>query len=306
MTKAHGTEGKSVLSFKASEIAQFLNARLSGEDIDIFAPASLKDDMATGSVSFTNGKKPLPGGYDLNGSSLLLVPSNKAGQMPTPHIVVANPRLAFAKVLSEFFAPQVEPGVHATASIEEGAVTGSTPHIGAFAHIGAEVVLGDNVVVGTQTVIVGRTTIGDRTMIRSNTVVGESGFGFEKDDRGIPQRIPHIGGVHIGTDCEIGALNTIVSGTIDPTIIKDHVKTDDHVHIAHNCEIGNRVIITAGAIFSGSVHVGDDVWIGPNASIINGIRIGENAFIGLGAVITKDVPPNTTMGAVRARPVAAK
>lgn len=291
------------MSFKASEIAQFLNAGLTGADIDIVAPASLKSDMTPGSVSFTNGKKPLPDGYGQTGNSLLLAPSKTASQMPEPFIAVENPRLAFARVLSEFFAPRQEPGIHATASIDEGAVIGSNPHVGAYAHIGAEVILGDNVVVGSQTVIAGKSTIGDGTTIRSGSVVGEAGFGFERDENGVPQRVPHIGGVEIGKNCEIGALNTVVSGTVEPTIFRDHVKTDDHVHIAHNCEIGNRTIITAGVIFSGSVRVGDDVWIGPNASIMNGIHIGENAFIGLGAVITSDVPANTTMGGVRARPV---
>lgn len=294
------------MSLKASEIAQFLNARLCGEDIDVSGPSSLREDAPKGCVLFANGKITLPDQFGQFGMCLLLVSLDKADQMPKPHIAVENPRLAFSKVLSEFFMPKAEPSVHATACIEDGAIIGSRPRIGAFAHIGPDVVLGDDVAVGVNTIIAGKTVIGDGTIIRSNCVIGEPGFGFERDEQNVPQRVPHFGGVQIGANCEIGALNTVVCGTLDPTIIKDHVKTDDHVHIAHNCVIGNRVLITAAAELSGSVHVEDDVWIGPNAAITNGVHIGSKALIGIGAVITQDVAANMTMGTARARPVAVK
>lgn len=293
------------MSVKASEIAGFLKASLVGEDINVSAPASLREDVPAGRVLFVNGKRPLPDGIGSLGPSLFLIPLDKTDQMPMPHIAVANPRLSFARVLEKFFTPKETPTLHKTACVEEGAIIGDHPHIGAFAHIGPDVIIGNNVVIGSHTVIVGRTYIGDGTIIHSHSVIGEPGFGFEKDEHGIPHRLPHLGGVQIGKNCEISALNTIASGTLDPTILKDYVKTDDHVHIAHNCTIGNRVLIAAAAEISGSVCVEDDVWVGPNASLINGIKIGTGAFIGIGAVVTNDVASNTIMGAVRARAIAA-
>jgi UDP-3-O-[3-hydroxymyristoyl] glucosamine N-acyltransferase len=91
---------------------------------------------------------------------------------------------------------------------------------------------------------------------------------------------------------EVGNFTTVCSGTITPTVVGDYTKIDDHVHVAHNCRIGRNVVITACAELSGSITMEDDVWIGPNASLIQGISVGKNALIGIGAVVTKSVPAN--------------
>ena len=291
------------MSIKASQIADFLNAALSGIDIEIASPASLSENVPDGAVTYSNGLRPLPKHYGVTGRCLILIPEDKAGETPAPYIAVSNPRLAFAQVMQKFFSANKPTGIHKTAHIEDGAAIGARARIGAFVYVGPDVILGADVGLEPHAVVVGRTQIGDGTVIRGHSVIGEPGFGFERDTEGVPQRIPHIGGVIIGRNCEIGALNTIVSGTLEATVIGDHVKTDDHVHIAHNCVIGSRVLIAAAAELSGSVRVGDDVWIGPNASLINGVVVGDNAFIGIGSVITKDVAAETTMGAVRARPL---
>jgi UDP-3-O-[3-hydroxymyristoyl] glucosamine N-acyltransferase len=96
--------------------------------------------------------------------------------------------------------------------------------------------------------------------------------------------------VRIGDFVEIGAKCTVARGTITDTIVGDHVKTDDHVHIAHNCVIGARSILTACAELSGRVTVGERCWLGPNCSIMDGVRIGDGATVGLGAVVVEDVP----------------
>jgi UDP-3-O-[3-hydroxymyristoyl] glucosamine N-acyltransferase len=95
-------------------------------------------------------------------------------------------------------------------------------------------------------------------------------------------------GTNIGSN--IGALNTIVAGAIEPTILENNVMTDDHVHIAHNCKIRSGVAITACAEISGSVEVGEESWVGPNASIMQKIHIGPRSIIGLGAVVRKSIP----------------
>ena len=95
----------------------------------------------------------------------------------------------------------------------------------------------------------------------------------------------------IQDNVEIGALNTVAGGTIHPTVVEVDVKTDDHVHIAHNCRIGPRTIITACAELSGSVRIGADCWIGPNASIRDGISVGDGAFVGIGSNVIAPVLP---------------
>ena len=140
-----------------------------------------------------------------------------------------------------------------------------------------------------------RVRIGTKTVIRENAVIGGFGFGvaFTKDRP--PLRIPHLGGVVIGNDVEIGALSTVCSGTLDPTVIKDHVKIDDHVHIAHNCCLEEEIIATGCAEVSGSVKIGRRAWLGPNCSLIEKIEIGAGCTIGLGAVVLDSVPGGTTV-----------
>jgi UDP-3-O-[3-hydroxymyristoyl] glucosamine N-acyltransferase len=137
--------------------------------------------------------------------------------------------------------------------------------------------------------------IGDYVTVRENSVVGGAGFGVVKDNEGHNYKIPQLGGVKVGDLVEIGAFNTIVSGTIEPTTIGSYSKMSDHIHVAHNCKIGQNCIITACAEISGSVTIGDDVYVGPNASLMNKISVGDRALIGLGAVVTKNVAPDAVI-----------
>jgi UDP-3-O-[3-hydroxymyristoyl] glucosamine N-acyltransferase len=76
---------------------------------------------------------------------------------------------------------------------------------------------------------------------------------------------------------------------LQDTVIGNHVKIDDHVHIAHNCVISDNVIITACAELSGGVEVGRGAWIAPNCAVLQKTRIGDDAFVGIGAAVIQDV-----------------
>lgn len=206
-----------------------------------------------------------------------------------------NPRLAFSLIVGRFFAeiPPAEPST--AASIAADTQIGDGVAIGPGCVIGAGVRIGAGSRIYAHVVIAAKSVIGAHCIIKSNTTIGESGFGFAKDERGFPIHFPHLGSVEIGDYVEIGANCTVVRAALDKTIIEDYVKTDDHVHIAHNCQIGSRTLIAAGAIISGSVKVANDVWIGPNATISDYVHIGENARIAIGAVVLRDVEPGSTM-----------
>jgi UDP-3-O-[3-hydroxymyristoyl] glucosamine N-acyltransferase LpxD len=205
-------------------------------------------------------------------------------------IKVNNPRLTFIQIVNKFLIPEIIKKISFTAIIHETAQVGNNVLIGDYTIIGANSLIEDDCEIMSHVVIGENVRCGQGTRIKSGSIIGQKGFGFERDEDGIPIEFPHIGGVFIGENCEIGALNTIVSGTLDPTYIGNHVKTDDHVHIAHNVSIGSKTLIAACAEISGSVAIGSRVWISPNATIINKISIGDQAFIGIGAVVTKSVP----------------
>jgi UDP-3-O-[3-hydroxymyristoyl] glucosamine N-acyltransferase len=207
-------------------------------------------------------------------------------------IRVDNPRAAFAAVVQKFFAPVVVAGIASTAIIHVSAHVANSASIGHFTVIGADVIVGEGVEIRNHVVIGERVVIGDACLIKSHAVIGEEGFGIDRDASGNNVRLPHLGSVRLGSHVEVGNFTTVCSGTITPTVVGDYTKIDDHVHVAHNCRIGRNVVITACAELSGSITMEDDVWIGPNASLIQGISVGKNALIGIGAVVTKSVPAN--------------
>jgi len=176
-----------------------------------------------------------------------------------------------------------------------------TVSISAGVTIGPGCIIDEGVIILPNATIGPNCRIGARSLIKSGAVIGQPGFGGFKDSRGQMQHLPHLGGVIIEPDVEIGAMTTVASGTIHPTVIESQAKIDDRVHIAHNCRIGHQAQIVAHAEVSGSVVVGPGVWIGPNAAVREGLTIGAGAFLAMGAIVTKNVEPNAKVGGNPAR-----
>lgn len=289
------------MAIRALEIAQFLGKEIIGSDREVIKPCSV-DNCIDGGLVFV--KK-----YDenilikLSGRQELtaIVTEDYYGKLSCTYIISQNPRLDFAKVLQEFFVTNTVSGIADTAYIGSNVSLGENVAIGEYSIIGSNVIIGDGTEIRHHVVIGDNTVIGNNCLIKSNTVIGEEGFGFERDEKGVPIRIPHLGRVVIGDNVEIGALNTVMRGTIDDTIIEDNVKTDDHVHIGHNVQIGRGCLITACAELSGSARIGEKTWLGPNSSVMNGIHIGSNVLIGLGTVVTKSLPDNVVVAGCPAR-----
>ena len=280
---------------KSLEIAKFLNKELIGDNIEINGFSSLSN-LVKGTVVFAKKyNKEYEETLGLTKDVLAIV-CEGFENLSIPHIVSANPRLDFLRVVGSFFAEKDIPtGIHPSANIEQGAIIGQNVSIGAHCHIGAKVKIGDNTTILPNCSIYGKVTIGCDCYIKPGVVIGGPGFGFEKDENGIPVHFPHTGEVIIRDDVYIGANTTIDRGTIDATVIENHVKIDNLVHIAHNCKIGANTIITGGAFVSGGVQVGKNVWIAPNSSIHQQVKIGDNSKVGIGAVILKNVKDGDTV-----------
>ncbi|MGG7214943.1 DapH/DapD/GlmU-related protein [Clostridium nigeriense] len=222
------------------------------------------------------------------------------------YVFVKNPRYEYAKLI-DYIISKEENDYKLRES--NGSYIAYNSQIDPSVKIEPGVFIGPNVTIGKGTKILsgakikGNVKIGENCIIRENCVIGGYGFGFDKDYEGKNFRIPHLGGVIIGNNVEVGAITTVCSGTINPTILEDYVKVDDHVHVAHNVVIGENSIITACAEISGSCIIGKNVWLAPNTSIINGIKIGDNVTIGMGAVVTKSVSDNEVMVGAPAEPL---
>lgn len=222
-----------------------------------------------------------------------------------------DPRAAIAKVLgfirSERRLPPVVNAraiatsavVSALAVIEGDVEIGEGAVIEPFCVIGPEVRIGARTIVRAGARIFPRVEIGDDCHIGANAVLGHDGFGFVRDDAGNKTRMPHLGGVILGSHVHIGALSTVPAGTILPTIVEDHGKVDDHVHVGHNVRVGRNATVTAGVLLGGHCVIETEAWVGMNASIRDGKRVGEYALVGMDASVQSDVPDDSVARAPR-------
>tara|TARA_R110001632_G_scaffold63318_2_gene151367 strand:+ start:18523 stop:19461 length:939 start_codon:yes stop_codon:yes gene_type:complete len=208
------------------------------------------------------------------------------------NIYTDEPKILFSYLVGKFFVKEKKAEIHSTAVISDSARIGKRCYIGPNSIIGNDVIIGDNCIIYGNVTVNDRVTIGNNVKVQSGTVIAGEGFGYLKSDKLGVINFPHIGGVIIEDNVEIGANNTIDRGALANTILRKDVKTDSLVHIAHNVIIGERTLIMANAMFSGSVRVGKDCWIAPSSSIRDTITIGDNVTVGLGAVVTKSIPAN--------------
>lgn len=200
-----------------------------------------------------------------------------------------RPRLDFLKALlwldeaARFERYENDPQVHPSVRVGSGT------------SLGRGVVVGEGSVIGHDVRIADGVRIGSRCIVRSGAVIGEDGFGFERDADGTPLRMLHLAGVIIGDRVEVGSLTTICQGTLAPTILEDDVKVDDHVHIAHNCWIKKKTLVTACSAISGGVTIGEQSLIAPNATVLENVHLGDRVLVGLGAVVLRNVPAGATV-----------
>jgi UDP-3-O-[3-hydroxymyristoyl] glucosamine N-acyltransferase len=183
--------------------------------------------------------------------------------------------------------------VHALARLGEGvavgplAVIGENAVIGAGAWIGAGAVIGAGVVVGTKCEIYPRavlypgTSLGDRVVVHAGAVLGSDGFGYVRDGKtGRYEKFPQIGTLRIGDDVEIGANTTLDRGALDATVIGRGTKIDNLVHVGHNVEMGEDVVLAAQVGISGSTALGNGVVMGGQAGIGDHARIEDGVILG--------------------------
>ncbi|MDY0276977.1 MAG: UDP-3-O-(3-hydroxymyristoyl)glucosamine N-acyltransferase [Acholeplasma sp.] len=160
---------------------------------------------------------------------------------------------------------------------------------------GNSVKIGQNCTIEDNVVINEGVQIGDNTIIRSGTIIGSNGFQFLNTGVVVTQ-VTSSGKVVIGNNVEIQHNCCVDRGVLGGnTIVHDWVKVDNFVHLAHDCVIGDRTLITAGVKFGGRTVVGKDCWIGINATISNGLVIGDGATVSLGSVVTRNVNPGDTV-----------
>jgi UDP-3-O-[3-hydroxymyristoyl] glucosamine N-acyltransferase len=223
---------------------------------------------------------------------------SKAKPLNKPLLLVAQPRLAFAKASELLRAAKTSTGVHRTAvlassvklaedvSIGAHAVLGEDVEIGTRTRIGPGCVLADGVKIGADCTLYPRVVIysgvelQDRVQVHAGCVLGSDGFGYVRDAKtGEYTQFPQQGTLVIEEDVEIGANTTIDRGALEETRIGRGTKLDNLVHIGHNVRVGRNVVMAAQTGISGSSTVGDGAILGGQ------VGIGEHADVGKGVIL---------------------
>lgn len=241
-----------------------------------------------GEICFIDNEKYLKY-VSLSKASAILMPPHMAKSCSVPVIIVENPKWAFAQIV-RLMHPEtgLKPGIHSSV------VVGKNTTIDKSASIGPHCVIGDNCVIGQNTLIYPNVTlysnvaIGNNVVIHSGATIGSDGFGFaQNQERWL--KIPHIGGVKIGNDVEIGANTTIDRGLIEDTLLEEGIIIDNLVHIAHNVHIGAYTAIAACVGIAGSAHIGRHCQIG-GGSMINGhITIADYSYFIAGSQVGNSI-----------------
>ncbi len=282
------------------EVAKFVQARVLGDETVQLTGISSLQSAAAGDLIFVDDEKNLRRALDSNASAVIVGDFAANETSSKPLLLAPHPRLAFARA-AQLLCPRPDrkPGIHpsaivhpsaqvaSSASIEERAVIGEGAQIGENTRIGSGSVIGAKVIIGRDCDLYPNVTlysdvrIGERVIVHSGAVLGSDGFGYVRDAAtGRYEKFPQVGNLEIEDDVEIGANTTIDRGALDATRIGRGAKIDNLVHIGHNCQIGENVVIAAQTGLSGSITIEKDVILGGQVGIGEHARIEEGVMLG--------------------------
>jgi UDP-3-O-[3-hydroxymyristoyl] glucosamine N-acyltransferase len=299
------------MEISVKKIAEFVHAQLFGDaEITVSGIASLKSASARDLV-FVEDEKNLAIALKSSAAAIIAGDFAAGEDLPKPVLIARHPKLAFVRA-----AQLLHPGrapianihesavVEASAKLEAGVAIGPRVVIGAEARIGggtrieagsvisAGVVIGNDCEIYPNVTIYSGTKLANRVIVHAGAVLGCDGFGYVRDKAtGRYEKFPQIGTLEIGDDVEIGANVTIDRGALEVTRIGRGAKIDNLVHIGHNCQIGEDVVIAAQTGLSGSVTIeknvllGGQVGIGESAHIEEGVMLGGQGGVLPGKVL---------------------
>lgn len=282
------------------ELAELIGARVVGDGAtDVSGIASLQS-AAVGDLVFAEDEKNFALAAQSLASAVIAGEFAAGSTSSKPVLICAQPRLAFARAArllspveahndgihsSALVSPSVQFGTGVT--VGECAVLSENVRIGDNTRIGAGCVVGANTVLGNACILYPSVTVypgvrmGNRVIVHAGAVLGSDGFGYVRDEKtGRYEKFPQAGRLEIEDDVEIGANATVDRGALDVTRIRRGTKIDNLVHVGHNVQIGEDVVIAAQSGLSGSAVVENDVVIGGQVGIADHVRIKEGAILG--------------------------
>ena len=293
------------MDLSLNQIAELVNGEAAGDLKKLIRDVAPFEAAGEDEITFADSAK-LYKNIDNTAAGAVIVPRNIKVEAKNT-VGVDNPKVAFAKLMTIYHPPtRPQTGISSSAvignnfkcgqdvSIGPAVVIGNNVILGKGVILGPGVVIGDNVVIGDDVIIHPNVTVlegsrlGNRIIIHAGSVIGSDGYGFAPDGERY-HKIPQLGIVQIDDDVEIGACNTIDRATFGKTWIKQGVKTDNLVQIAHNVTVGENTVMVAQTAIAGSSTIGKHVAFGGKAAVGGHVHVGDNVMIGGRAGVTKSV-----------------
>ena len=294
------------MTYTLGKIAEMVGGAVNGDSsIEIIGAAGIGSAIS-GQITFLSNDKYIQESEKTAASAILVHQKYADKTFTVPTISVDNVYTALAEILNLFDTrEEKEPGINPITFISSEAHVAPTANISAFTiiedhasvgdgtHIMGQVYLGKNVRIGKNCLIYPGVKIykdcyiGDNVTLHSNVIIGSDGFGFAPQGDGTFVKIPQIGNVVIEDKVEIGANTVVDRATMGSTIIKEGVKLDNLIQVAHNVEIGRNTVIAAQSGIAGSTKVGEQCQIGGQVGIVGHLDLADRTMIQAQSGVTK-------------------
>ena len=288
--------------FAASELAQRFGLELRGEDRAVHGVGTLADASAEQLGFLANPR--YRGQLAETAAGVVVLRADDADARDGTALLARDPYVAFAKIAALFERkPARAAGIHASAVIDPSASVDPSAHIGPHASVGARsrigagasigpgCVIGDDCEVGDDCELVARATLvtrvrlGRRVLIHPGAVLGADGFGIAMD-HGRWAKVPQLGGVVVGDDCEIGANTTIDRGALGDTVLEADVRLDNQIQIGHNVRIGAHTAMAGCSAVAGSAVIGRHCLVGGGAGVLGHLEVCDRVVITAMSLVT--------------------
>lgn len=308
------------MTYTLAELAKCSGADLHGDGSCVITGVGTLQSALDGQISFLTNSQYQKYLANTRASAVILRPQDLAA-CNTHALISDNPYLAYARVAACFMPPlEPVPGIHPQASVDDSAQIAASAQVDAGAVIGPQTVIGEHVIIGPNCVLGRQVQVGDSSrlvasvvlgdgirlgnncLLHPGAVVGSDGFGLA-NDAGVWVKVPQMGSVIVEDDVEIGANTTIDRGAIHDTVIRQGVKLDNQIQVAHNVEIGEHTAIAACTGIAGSAKIGRHCTLAGGVGVVGHIETADSVHVTGMSILSHSIrEPGVYSGGIFAMP----
>jgi len=293
-------------SYSAAQLAERFGLTLQGDATVAVSGVATLSNASPSQLAFLANPR-YRAQLDTTRAGIVVMRPDDAGTHGGTALLAEDPYSAFARISALFDQrPTAVPGVHPSASLAGDARVDATAQVGAFVSIGARSTIGAGAIVGPGCVIgadcvvgdgcelvanvtlVRRVRLGRRVLIHPGAVLGADGFGLAME-AGRWLKVPQLGGVVVGDDCEIGANTTIDRGALEDTVLEEDVRLDNQIQVGHNVHIGAHTAMAGCSAVAGSARIGRYCLIGGGAGVLGHLELCDRVVVTAMTLVTHSI-----------------